>query len=283
MPTQTEKVNRYYDATVFDYSLLWTGKKDLAMHFGYYDAPRLSHTDALLRMNAHLAERGRITPSDRVIDAGCGYGGTALWLARHIGCEVVGLNIVPYQVAKARSYARRRGLSGRVRFLEADYTHTGLEDTSFTVALGLESIVHAADKAAFASEMFRLLHPGGRIVISEYMLRDNPALTHDERASLRPWLDGWAMPNLLTPHEYQTILETAGFADIEIEDITEQVLPSLRRLARFIPLGSAVGRTLQSIGLFSDAHFGNITATQCQMESLGKGYWRYVVVTAIKR
>src|SRR3954454_606250 len=96
-PAQIESVVRYYAATTFGYHAVWTGRRDLALHFGYQEPARpLSHRASLLNMNAALAARAGIGPGDRVLDAGCGYGGSALWLAASIGCAVVGINVVPF-------------------------------------------------------------------------------------------------------------------------------------------------------------------------------------------
>ncbi len=78
--TQIDRVNKYYDSTVIDYKTVWTGSKDLAMHFGYYDDGIKSHKDSLLKMNEVLAKLANISKNDRVMDAGCGYEGRRLCL-----------------------------------------------------------------------------------------------------------------------------------------------------------------------------------------------------------
>src|SRR4051812_6243503 len=103
---QYQQVHDYYVATAFDYSALWTGKTDQAIHFGYWDADVKTHTASLLRMNEVLAQTARVQASDHVLDAGCGYGGSSVWLARTIGCQVTGIAIVPFQIDKAQRHAR---------------------------------------------------------------------------------------------------------------------------------------------------------------------------------
>jgi tocopherol O-methyltransferase len=282
MLTQAEKVERYFKATLFDYHALWVGRKDLALHFGYYEPGIRSHSKALINMNNALAKRVGITPEDRVLDAGCGYGGSAIWLAEQKGCRVVGINILAFQLKKARRCAVQRGVADKASFTEADCTDTRLPDRSFSVVWGLESIVHVPDKPAFIAEAFRLLKSGGRIVIAEYTLRETPELSQHERAELRPWLEGWAMPSLLTATEYVHALEEAGFRNVRVENITQQVGPSLRRLARFLPFGVPIGLAMRKLRLFSAEHLGNILATKCQMETLKKGYWQYSIITAEK-
>src|SRR3989338_6816636 len=130
---QINKVIKYYDSTVIDYMLLWTGSKDLAMHYGYYDDKTRNHLESLLKMNKVLSEFVRIYRNDEVLDAGCGYGGSAIWLAKNIGCKVAGLNIVPFQIERAKQFAREQGVADLVSFHNEDYAHTSFSSTSFDV------------------------------------------------------------------------------------------------------------------------------------------------------
>ena len=282
MLSQREKVNRYYQASIFDYHTMWTGKEDQAIHFGYYDSPNDSHSQSLLNMNRVLAQCARVTSVDRVVDAGCGYGGSAVWLAKNIGCTVIGLNIVPFQIKKAEQCARREKVTDRVSFRNEDYTQTSLLSMSVDVVWGLESIVHAPDKAQFVKEAFRVLKFGGRIVMAEYTLRENPPLSEREIDFLRVWLDGWAMPNLLEAGVYKKLFGKAGFKNIKAENITPQVLPSFQRLKRLLRWGLPVGRFLNRVGIFSAEHIGNIEGSRVHIEALEKGYWQYSILTAEK-
>src|SRR5215813_12507551 len=97
--SHTDAIIGYYDETWLDYRMLWLNPDNLAVHFGYTDSTTRSHTDALKNMNRVLADRVRIQPGERVLDAGCGVGGSSLWLARERGAEVVGITLAPSQVA----------------------------------------------------------------------------------------------------------------------------------------------------------------------------------------
>lgn len=280
--TQIGKVNNYYDSTVIDYKIVWTGSRDLAMHFGYYDDGVKSHEDSLMKMNEVLAKFANISKDDRVLDAGCGYGGSAIWLAKNIGCEIVGLTVVPYQVQEAEKCAKRYALSDKVSFKAEDYAHTSLPSNSFTVIWGLESIVHAESKKDFVGEAHRLLKFGGRILISEYMLRESPPLSDDEKKVIYPWLKGWAMPSLLTPGEYKSLLTNAGLKNIKIRDLTENVQQSLRRLEKLSNFGLPFANLLYKLRIINTEHYGNFEASVAQSKALKMGLWRYIVITAEK-
>ena len=233
-------------------------------------------------MNEVLSSFVEISKNDRVLDAGCGYGGSAIWLAQNIGCRVVGLTVVPYQVQQAKKFAKKDNLSDKVSFRVEDYCHTSCPDNSFSVVWALESIVHAKSKKDFINEAFRLLKNKGRILISEYMLREDPSLSEDEKEMLLPWLNGWAMPSLLTPDEYKLLLNGAGFKNIKMYDITENVRPSLRRLNRFLKIGLPVAKVLRKLRLFSIEHLGNVEGAAYQSKALKLGLWKYIVIVAEK-
>jgi len=135
--SQIERVRAYYNNTQREYTYLWGSRLNLAMHFGYYDDNATSHRHALANLNAKIAALGALDSHDTVLDAGCGLGGTSLWLASHLGCRVVGINIVPWQVAYARSRAQRAHLEKLVTFETADYARTGHADASFSTIIGI--------------------------------------------------------------------------------------------------------------------------------------------------
>ena len=119
-----EAIVDYYDQTWVDYRLLWLNPDNLAVHHGYTDESTRGHTDALKNMNHVLAQRAAIEPGERVLDAGCGVGGSSLWLAQERDVDVVGITLSAGQLAMARRYADQRGLADRVQFEQADFTAT---------------------------------------------------------------------------------------------------------------------------------------------------------------
>ena len=182
-------IQHYYDETWHDYRWLWLNPSNYAIHFGYWDDRTRKHADALNRLNAALAERIGIQHGARILDAGCGVGGSAIWLAETFAARVVGITPVASQVERARRFGVQRGVSDRVRFAKEDYLHTSFPDASFDVVWALESICHAADKAGFYREARRLLRPGGRLGIVEYLRTARP-LPHGDEALLHSWLSG---------------------------------------------------------------------------------------------
>jgi len=271
----------YYDETWLDYRLLWLNGKNLSVHFGYTDTTTRGHTGALLNMNRVLADRAGIRPGERVLDAGCGVGGSSLWLAQERGAQVVGITPVGSQVMRARHFAARHKLADRVSFEQADYTCTPFPAASFDVVWSLESLCHAPDKAAFYREAARLLRPGGRLVVAEYVRAARPLGAVGELL-LHEWLDGWAIPDLDTRAEHLNHLAAAGLAEARLDDVTAHTRPSLRRLFRMTfwtyPL-AVMGR---AVGIRSAIQHGNVIGSLRQYQALERGLWFYSILSAVK-
>lgn len=277
--TQLDKVLGYYDATWLDYEVFWSGRHDRAIHFGYYDERTKTHKDAVSRLNAEMAKSVNITKSDTVLDAGCGYGGSAFWIARNIGALVTGITLVPMQAAKGRAYAKKHSLDNLVTIEEMDYGNITLPKNSFTIYWALESLVHGESREQIMKEAFDSLVAGGRVVIGEYTLRNTPPLTEQEHTDIEPWLLGWEMPRLLSPDEYRTILTDAGFVDIKIENITEHIRPSLKRLEIICILLYPFAPTIISLFL-KRGRLRHYNGCWSQIHALKRGIWEYSIITA---
>jgi len=275
-----ERIRAYYDETWGDYRWLWLSPRNYAIHFGYWDAQTRTHAESLLNMNRALAERLGIRSGQRVLDAGCGVGGSAVWLARTRDVEVVGITLVASQVARARSYAEASDIVGKVSFEQHDYTQTTFPDGSFDVVWAMESACHALDKGSFVQEARRLLKPGGRLGMVEYMRVGRPLPRAADEDLLRSWLSGWAIPDIATEEEWGRWAEAAGLAEVRIEDITPQVRPSLRRLYRMTRLFYPGAALLHRMGLRSEAQHGNLRGARDIWRAQERGLWRECILTA---
>jgi cyclopropane fatty-acyl-phospholipid synthase-like methyltransferase len=279
--TQRDAVVAYYDQTWLDYRLLWLNPRTLSVHFGYSDTTTRSHTDALLNMNRVLADRASIQPSARVLDAGCGVGGSSIWLAQARGATVVGITPVASQVARARTFAAARKLEKQVTFEQADYASTPFPDKSFDVVWALESLCHAPDKAAFYREAARVLRPGGRLVLAEYIRAARPLSAGGERL-LHQWLDGWAIPDLDTRAEHLAHVAAAGLTGAQIDDATAYTRPSLRRLYQLTRWLYPLAVTGRATGIRSAVQHGNVIGSLRQYQALVRNLWFYGILSAAK-
>jgi cyclopropane fatty-acyl-phospholipid synthase-like methyltransferase len=275
----TDAIVGYYNETWLDYRVLWLNRDNLAVHFGYTDDSTRSHTDALKNVNRVLADRVQIQPGERVLDAGCGVGGSSLWLATERSARVVGITLAARQVEMARSHAARRGLTERVHFDVADFTATPFPEASFDIVWAVESLCHAPRKSAFYQEAARLLRPGGRVVVADFVRTARPLDPTGEQL-LHEWLDGWAVPDIDTSAEHLEHLAAAGFTDARLDDVTVRTRPSLRRLYRMAywtyPL-AVLGRVT---GVRSEVQHGNVVGSIRQYQALCHGAWFYSILSA---
>jgi tocopherol O-methyltransferase len=273
------QVRDYYESTWLDYRLLWLNPQNRALHFGYWDANTRSHAESLLNMNQALANHIGIQPGQRILDAGCGVGGTSIWLAKRYNAQVVGITPVAGQIDRARRYAREQGVDDRVSFQQQDYTCTSFPDASFDIVMAMESVCHAPIKSRFLAEARRILRPGGRLGITEYMLK-RPAENVAESQLLNSWLSGWAIPNLATGEEWIAMASQSGFEDVELTNITANVRPSLQRLYRFAQLSWVFAVALRAMGVRSETQHGNTRAARDQYRALERGLWFEAMLTA---
>ncbi|MBK8776621.1 MAG: methyltransferase domain-containing protein [Saprospiraceae bacterium] len=271
----------YYDNTWFDYRVLWLNKRDRAVHFGYYETFTETHSEALKKLNLILAQKVNIMAADHVLDAGCGQGGSTFWIAENIGARVTGITLVPHQVEIARREAESRALTSLVDFSIQDYTQTIFDDASFDVVWACESLCHAGRKKDFYREAYRLLKPGGRLVIAEYIRRGRNLAVEDE-AILQTWCSGWSMPDLDTWDEHWSSMQEAGFTDIDPKDVTAHVSPSLNKLFKMSKSLLGLGKFLHFTKIRNDVMHGNQVASVAQFEALSRNLWYYCIYSATK-
>ena len=227
-----DSVARAYDRWTEDRLLerLW-GEH---VHLGHYgDPPRRRDFRRAKEDFVHELVRwsglDRLPPGSRLLDVGCGIGGSARILAREYGFEVLGISISPAQIARAR--ALTPGDLPRCRFAVMDALALELPDHGFEAVWSVEAGPHMPDKQRYADEMLRVLAPGGILAVADWNRRDSADGTMNgrERWVMRQLLDQWAHPEFASIPSLKAHLEGSRWADgltVATADWTAATLPS---------------------------------------------------------
>jgi sarcosine/dimethylglycine N-methyltransferase len=152
---------------------------------------------------------------EAILDIGSGLGGPARWIAAKFGCAVTGVDLTAEHCVAARALNAACGLADRVRILEGSALALPLPDAEFDRAYSHNVVMNIADKAGVYREAFRVLKPGGRLVLSHVNAGPNAPVTS--------FPVGWAsMPEnsfLATHAETRRDLAAAGFEIVAFHEI----------------------------------------------------------------
>ena len=227
-------LEQYYEEAGPDYAA-WS--PEFNMHFGYYlaDMNPLRRESMLEQMNAEVLARLRLDDKEapNVLDLGCGLGATLRSFARRRehAC-MVGITRVPWQVQQARALNDAAGCGKRATVIEGDYENTRLRSNTYDGVYALESSCHAqaADKALLLTEAYRLLRPGGRLVVADGFLAGGRFLNSLQERVYRKLCDCWVIEELAQLPLFTGRLNQLGFQDITVESLQLRVAPSVAHI-----------------------------------------------------
>jgi tocopherol O-methyltransferase len=209
-------IRSHYNLSTLFYRLLW-GRH---IHHGLWTADE-SPSVAQQQLTETLAQEAGILRHDRVLDVGCGMGGSSLYLAKQLGCEVTGITISPLQRRWAQSAACLQRLPKRAKFLCADAELITFPPASFDVVWSVECTEHLFDKPAFFQRSAQWLRPNGRIAICAWLAGDRTDASTVQH--VHDVCEGFFCPSLGTQHDYVEWMQQAGFEIRACHDWTSSV------------------------------------------------------------
>jgi arsenite methyltransferase len=179
--------------------------------------------EATTRRALELTGVGR---GDRLLDVASGHGASALLAARELGCDVVGLEYGSGAVQEATAAARAAGLEARVSFRRGDAEALPFESASFDAVLCECSLCTFPDKPRAASELRRVLRPGGRLALCDVVV-EHSRLSDDLRGPLAVLACvGAALPR----SGYERLLADAGLPLLAVESRDQDAALLARRV-----------------------------------------------------
>jgi tocopherol O-methyltransferase len=245
------------------------------MHHGYYGPEgnlskerrqaQIDLIEEFLRWGMGFSEPSQFS---KILDVGCGIGGSTLYLAEKFQAEATGITLSPVQANRATERAQNAQLGQQVNFQVANALEMPFEDDSFDLLWSLESGEHMPNKQQFLRECYRVLKPGGLFLMATWCHRPvsptAPELTDDERKHLAEIYRVYALPYVISLPEYEAMAVKVGFDNIHTADWSKAVAPfwnividSAFDLKSILGLLSSGWTTIQaalSLGLMSQGY-----------------------------
>jgi tocopherol O-methyltransferase len=205
-------VGGHYDELDETYRTIW-GEH---VHHGLWHSGRETPEEATEALVELVARQLDLSAGQQVCDIGCGYGASAAYLAAHYGVTVTGFTLseAQWRIAAARP--------GPLTFHRRDWLDNGVADAAFERAYSIESSEHMVDKPRFFSEAWRVLKPGGRLVVCAWLAKTD-AGAFEIRHLLEPICREGRLPSMGTKEDYLALAAGAGFVLADYEDISREV------------------------------------------------------------
>lgn len=219
----------------------------------------------------HITDAGAL----RVLDAGCGLGGTMLLLAETRGAACTGLTLSPSQAETANSTAAHRGLEALVRAQVQSYDEPPAGP--FDLVVAIESLAHSRNPATSVAALAAVLAPGGTFIVVDDMPEESARGTAD----LATFKAGWQCPVLWSESEYLAAFNTRGLEVVTRTDLTPQCRPrSLARITQLSALNRMTRRLAgnRPLAAVMDSHLGGLALERM----IRRGAVKYRMVIARK-
>lgn len=225
-----DSIAKWYNQTTHLYEWFWyKSSKSYAMHYGYWEKNTKKLDEALINTNKFMAELGKITSKMHILDAGCGVGGSSIWLAKNYHSHVTGITISSIELDKAKYFAQKNKVDHLVNFLKMNYLKTSFQDNSFDIVWAIESVCHADKKEAFLKEAYRILKPGGKIIITDAFLKRVPR-TEREKQIVTDFYKGMLLPNLYLVNQFSKAFKQIRYINIHFYNKSKEVIPSSKHI-----------------------------------------------------
>jgi cyclopropane-fatty-acyl-phospholipid synthase len=213
-------IHHHYDLGN-DFYRLWLDRDVMQYTCAYYAEPDMTIEQAQKAKLHHVARKLRLKAGERVVEAGGGWGGLAIFTAKHYGVRIRSFNISKEQIAYSREWAERENVAHLVEFVEDDFRNiTGTFDAF--VSIGMLEHVGPGNYQAMGDLMSRVLSAEGRGLVHT-IGRDRPGV-------LNPWIDKRIFPGAHPPtlREMMDLFQHSNLSVLDVENIRLHYADTLR-------------------------------------------------------
>ena len=200
------------------------------IHFPLWFPKTKNTAEGAQNSNRLLAEASKLRSGLRVLDAGCGLGGSSFWVAERYEVKVVAISLVEANIRRCRQLAVEQGLEHSVHFQVSDFMLAPFRPDSFDVVWNLESFIYALPKDNYLRNTYRILKPGGIWACLDGFAGPQFNLDAKARARLSQANDGFVLTaeHWQSVSQLQVLLQQTGFRNLRWRDLTSEVLRTPR-------------------------------------------------------
>jgi tocopherol O-methyltransferase len=210
-------IRNHYDISTLFYRLMWGPH----IHHGLWHANE-SPAVAQIQLTETLAKLASIQPESVLYDIGCGMGGSSIWLAQNLRCQVTGVTLSPVQRQWATTSAAIKRVQPRPKFRCEDAEAIQFPTGSADVVWSIECTEHLFDKPAFFAKAGSWLKPGGRFALCAWLAGEPPMSAEHANQAMKV-CEGMFCPSLGSQSDYIRWFEQAGLKVTATGIWTDQV------------------------------------------------------------
>ncbi|WP_339103258.1 class I SAM-dependent methyltransferase [Haloterrigena salinisoli] len=248
------------------------------LRHGFYEADVSEEAAATKRMRDAMLDRVELDAEDHVLDIGCGFGTSSIWLADTVGATVTGTNIVRDQLTIARELADRRDVSDAVEFLEDDFHRLSIDESAVDVVWACEALCYAHRIERVLAELDRVLTDGGRLVVADLFRVTERGRTCEHVAEFE---NCWKS-TIAHRDDIVELLTDRGF-ETTVTDVTPHVRLTIERRYRYGLSLRPLQRFRYNLGRCDETDVEYARGLIAEHRAVDRGTLRYFLITAERR